>query len=611
MTTTMSTTTAPIDAAPTKSPVFQRRPPRPSGDLLNMHIIRAPCSVTCNPWQLVATLRDYQESHLCQILFRSAPAPAAAPASTASTQSTPSTDHGNGGVESDPNTSARARLAVQLRDPRYDPLLVDDGDHGRCALPQRGHILYPCAAGKTMMLLAIAIARRRMCVLAIPQHLVEQWTARIEEYSTLRESSYDFIVLTVENPTPAIPTTRSCVLVLTSHSYLATRASKYPPGKSLVFDPVYAWLLETRFDTVLIDEAQNLAGDSTWHGLQRLRSSHCIAASGGLYREGRRDGSDVVDTLHARLGKQIAMVSTRALIERGHVANVGIRLLIVPLPSPWADLMGEEHISTYERNMLNLLNPNTVRWVVLRMLGLEAAGQVALIFIDHVEAIPFYFKALMHAGVGSVYLTGSSAADERDEVLAAYRERRVVRLRREEDTPLDGPIRVLLGSDALTEGYDLGPIDHVVELMSNGESRHQIVQRLGRGMRNRLDGARATCAFTSVVTAESWQSAHADARFACLRDPAVDLVQECALVLPTLEMIDPEAEGPLLLSQYRAAKAICRAHNMTRSKHAVDELRRGRVLLSSGSSERKPGTAQSRIWARIKERRSRICKNGW
>ena len=88
-----------------------------------------------------------------------------------------------------------------------------------------------------------------------------------------------------------------------------------------------------------------------------------------------------------------------------------------------------------------------------------------------------------------------------------------------------GTERFVLFSDAMTEGFDLGPVDLICELESNGASRSQMLQRLGRATRNpaAAEGAQAHACFVSLVSCGSAQQAHQRARAECLSDEAVGL----------------------------------------------------------------------------------------
>lgn len=91
-----------------------------------------------------------------------------------------------------------------------------------------------------------------------------------------------------------------------------------------------------------------------------------------------------------------------------------------------------------------------------------------------------------------------------------------------------GTERFVLFSHAMTEGFDLGPVELVCELETNGASRSQMLQRLGRATRNPAgaEGAQAHAFFVSLVSCGSAQQAHQRARAECLGDEAVGLESE-------------------------------------------------------------------------------------
>ena len=75
-----------------------------------------------------------------------------------------------------------------------------------------------------------------------------------------------------------------------------------------------------------------------------------------------------------------------------------------------------------------------------------------------------------------------------------------------------GTERFVLFSDAMTEGFDLGPVELVCELDTNGASRSQMLQRLGRATRNPAKGTQAHADFVSFVSCDSAQQVRQRAR---------------------------------------------------------------------------------------------------
>ena len=106
---------------------------------------------------------------------------------------------------------------------------------------------------------------------------------------------------------------------------------------------------------------------------------------------------------------------------------------------------------------------------------------------------------------------GDTPPAERERVLSAFKA---------------GTERVVLFSHAMTEGFDLGPVELVCELESNGASRSQMLQRLGRATRNPAEDEQAHADFVSLVSCGSAQELHQRARAECLDDKAVGLKSE-------------------------------------------------------------------------------------
>jgi len=106
---------------------------------------------------------------------------------------------------------------------------------------------------------------------------------------------------------------------------------------------------------------------------------------------------------------------------------------------------------------------------------------------------------------------GDTQKAERERVLSAFKA---------------GTGRFVLFSHAMTEGFDLGPVELVCELDTNGASRSQMLQRLGRATRNPAEDEQAHADFVSLVSCGSAQQVRQRARAECLGDDAVCLESE-------------------------------------------------------------------------------------
>ena len=231
-------------------------------------------------------------------------------------------------------------------------------------------------------------------------------------------------------------------------------------NRPIRMDELYKHLVGCSFALTLVDECQNMSAPTFWEGLQRVPERGALfGATGSLYRESVVEGVPKIETLQQRFAGQRVMLSFKQLMDAGYIARVRIFEVVVPLPPAWEKKLAAGGLTAYEKTLHNILSPRLLEQARAWVLQTLSNDGKAIVFVDTIQAIK-YLGRLWRVPI----IHGDTSAAEREAILSAFKA---------------GTERLVLFSHAMTEGFDLGPVELVCELESNGASRSQMLQRLG------------------------------------------------------------------------------------------------------------------------------------
>jgi len=428
------------------------------------------------------------------------------------------------------------------------------------ACPAEGGLIrYPCGAGKTLLLISMALAVKQHVLIVVPDNLISQWEAQLLEMTQLTRR--DLAICSCnESEQEGVRLHVRPRVVIASFTYLAKKNEKHTPDRPIRCNELYKELVSCHFALTLVDECQNMSAPTSWEGLQRIPERGALfGATGSLYRESVVKGVPMIETLHQRFAGQRVMLSFKQLMDEGFIARVRIFEVEVPLPPAWKEKLAAGGLSAYDKTLHNILSPRLLEQALARVLRTLSSGGKAIVYVDTIQAIEHLGRLW---GVPIIY--GETPKAERERVLSAFKA---------------GTERFVLFSHAMTEGFDLGPVELVCELDTNGASRSQMLQRLGRATRNPANGTQAHADFVSFVSCDSAQQVRQRARAECLGDDAVCLESEPGPLLnwhqlPEVhELCRPECQDDEATPYTPELRSWVRLHvEREREQHEADAL---------------------------------------
>lgn len=222
-------------------------------------------------------------------------------------------------------------------------------------------------------------------------------------------------------------------------------------------------------DLVLIDEAHLLSADSDTmyqQFLEGLRQINHRVKVVGLTATPYRLKSGMLHEGKLRLFTDVAVeISLRELLEAGHVCPLVSKSSVVQADLSSVSLVAGEFNA---RESEEAMDKEALTAAALDEVFALAADRRSWLFfcagVSHAEHVA---EALRERGVNAATVTGDTPADERDEILRAFKA---------------GELRAVTNANVLTTGFDAPNIDLLV-LLRPTTSPGLYVQIMGRGMR--------------------------------------------------------------------------------------------------------------------------------
>lgn len=335
-----------------------------------------------------------------------------------------------------------------------------------CGHPGGGVVALPCGGGKTWVGLATMARTPGPCLVVVPHRAaLEQWHRLLLQNTTLQDR--DLVVYAGQgrgHATPVAPRpfpVGTCVLV--TYSMLA--ASRKDGTR-----PHLAGLGQTHWGLIIFDEVHVLPA-TVFRLSASLTAQRRLGLSATLVREDGHQG-DVV----ALVGPVVYARSGTDLEEDGYLAAATLRAVRVPLDPAFRE--SYPRARTSQRLRMAATNPakDAVCAAILERHRLQD---------DNVLILGQYLDQLARLGriLGCPVVTGRTPTEERQALFDAYRA---------------GRLRVLILSRVANMAIDLPSASCAIQVSGSFGSRQEEAQRLGRLLRPKPDGRRAT--FYSLVT---------------------------------------------------------------------------------------------------------------
>lgn len=335
-----------------------------------------------------------------------------------------------------------------------------------CGQPGGGVVVLPCGGGKTWVGLATMARTPGPCLVVVPHRAaLEQWHRLLVRSTTLTDR--DIVIYAGHSRGHATPVaarpfpSETCVLV--TYSMLA--ASRKDGVR-----PHLTGLGQTAWGLIIFDEVHVLPA-TVFRLSASLVAQRRLGLSATLVREDGHQG-DVA----ALVGPVVYARSGSDLEGDGYLAGATLLAIRVPLDPALRETYPRARTS--ERLRMAATNPAKDPVCAAILARHRAQG-------DNVLILGHYLDQLARLGrtLRCPVVTGQTPADERQALFDAYRE---------------GRLQVLILSRVANMALDLPGASCAIQVSGSFGSRQEEAQRLGRVLRPKPDGRRAT--FYSLVT---------------------------------------------------------------------------------------------------------------
>lgn len=228
---------------------------------------------------------------------------------------------------------------------------------------------------------------------------------------------------------------------------------------SLNFESTYNFLIEQRFDTIIIDEAHRAQSDTYLKFLQRYRSvNHKFNLLGFTATPERHDKKPLLDLF----GEITFDMNIFDLINQGHLCDMKAWRIETK-----QDLKSEVANGDFKPIELKKLNNDSRNQIILKTIQDKYEKKPTIVFCINIEHACLLSQALRNQGIKAQEIYGEMAFKERKRIIHDFKE---------------GRIDVLTNCQLLTEGFDAPCIENIV-IARPTRSKSLYCQMIGRGVR--------------------------------------------------------------------------------------------------------------------------------
>ncbi|KRT85080.1 helicase [Oryctes borbonicus] len=310
-----------------------------------------------------------------------------------------------------------------------------------------GVIVLPCGAGKSLVgVTACCTVRKRALVLCNSGVSVEQWKQQFKMWSTADDS------MICRFTSEAKDKPMGCGILVTTYSMI-THTQK----RSWEAEQTMKWLQEQEWGIMVLDEVHTIPA-KMFRRVLTLVQSHCkLGLTATLLRE-----DDKIADLNFLIGPKLYEANWLELQKRGFIARVQCAEVWCPMTPEFY----REYLicKTSKRLLLYVMNPNKFRATQYLIRYHERRGDKTIVFSDNVFALKHYAIKM-----NKPYIYGPTSQGERIQILQNFK--------------FNPKVNTIFVSKVADTSFDLPEANVLIQISSQGGSRRQEAQRLGRILR--------------------------------------------------------------------------------------------------------------------------------
>lgn len=312
-----------------------------------------------------------------------------------------------------------------------------------------GIIVLPCGAGKSLVgVTACCTVNKKALVLCNSGVSVEQWKQQFKMWST----ATDDMICRFTSDAKDKPFNAG-ILVTTYAMISHNQKRAYEAEQTM------NWLKEQEWGIMVLDEVHTIPA-KMFRRVLTIVQAHCkLGLTATLVRE-----DDKIADLNFLIGPKLYEANWLELQKEGFIAKVQCAEVWCPMtPEFYREyLMGK--VSDQKIKLLCAMNPNKFRTCEFLIKYHENRSDKIIVFIDEVFALIHYAKTMQKP-----YICGKTGQKERMTIIQNFK--------------LNPKVNTIFFSRVADTSFDIPEANVLIEISSQGGSRRQEAQRLGRILR--------------------------------------------------------------------------------------------------------------------------------
>ncbi len=329
-----------------------------------------------------------------------------------------------------------------------------------------GVVVLPCGAGKTVVGIAAMAAIGTETLILTPNTVaLRQWRQELLERTWLEDSQIGEYSGDSKEIRP---------VTLTTYQIMTYR-------RSTSEDFLHFGLFDQGDWGLIVYDEVHLLPAPVFRATAEIQARRRLGLTATLVRE---DGKE--EDVFCLIGPKRYDAPWKDLERRGYIAAVDCAEVRVPMDEE----LRLEYLGAKSRKKFRLASENPGKVECLHALLAKHAGERILIIGQYLDQL-----RVLQEEVGCPVITGKTPTPEREDLYQAFRE---------------GRERILLVSKVGNFAIDLPDANVAIQVSGTFGSRQEEAQRLGRVLRPKSDGSRAT--FYSLVTEATSDQDYAEKR---------------------------------------------------------------------------------------------------
>lgn len=312
-----------------------------------------------------------------------------------------------------------------------------------------GIIVLPCGAGKSLVgVTACCTVNKKALVLCNSGVSVEQWKQQFKMWST----ATDDMICRFTSDAKDKPFNAG--ILITTYAMIS-----HNQKRAYEAEQTMQWIKEQEWGIMVLDEVHTIPA-KMFRKVLTIVQSHCkLGLTATLVRE-----DDKIADLNFLIGPKLYEANWLELQKEGYIAKVQCAEVWCPMTPEFFREYLSAKLSDQKIRLLCAMNPNKFRTCQFLIKYHENRNDKIIVFIDEVFALIHYARTM-----NKPYIYGKTTQRERMMIIQNFK--------------LNPKVNTIFFSRVADTSFDIPEANVLIEISSQGGSRRQEAQRLGRILR--------------------------------------------------------------------------------------------------------------------------------